>query len=344
MRFISHCFSAAPWPLALVLASVTVASSPAADNRDVAIRCDPAEVLGADSCAKCHENEIRQWKQTPHYATFESLHRRPEAKQIVARLGLRSVKRNKTCVRCHYTQQQVGKRLRVVAGVSCESCHGAARRWLALHNDYGGQNVSKEMESPPHRRQRTASSIAAGMNNPANLYLVARQCLACHTTPDERLVNVGGHVPGSRDFELVRWSQGMVRHNFLRTGGAENAVSSPARLRVMYVVGVMADLEASLRATAQATRKAAFGVASAQRAATMKKCLYEIQQLIDNQYVQQALGAALAVPLKLNRREALLAAADEVGRSAQAFAENADGKRLAAIDQLLPKPQQYKVR
>jgi hypothetical protein len=158
------------------------------------LQCDPAQVLGADSCAKCHENEVRQWKLTPHHETFESLHRNPAAKAITKRLGLSTVKRNDTCVQCHYTQQQKGERVRVVAGVSCESCHGAARDWIALHNDYGGSSATKAGESAEHRQQRRNASVAAGMNNPMNMYIMARQCLACHTTPNEQLVNVGGHT------------------------------------------------------------------------------------------------------------------------------------------------------
>ena len=307
-----------------------------------ALRCDPAKVLGADSCAKCHEQELQQWKRTPHFATFESLHRNPEAKAITKRLGLSTVKRNETCVKCHYTQQNKGSRVRVVAGVSCESCHGAAKDWIALHNDYGGANVGKQQESNEHREQRVQESVAAGMNNPANYYLVARQCLACHTTPDEQLVNVGGHVPGSRDFEFVSWSQGMVRHNFLRTGGAANGTASQAQLRVMYVVGVMADLEASLRATAQATTKATFGTASAQRAARLKQALLEIKQLSSDLYIEQALDAALQAPLKLNQSESLLAAAKLIGEAAYHFAENARGEDLATLDPLLPQPNSYR--
>lgn len=298
--------------------------------------------MGPDSCTKCHEHEMLQWKQTPHFATFESLHRKPEAKEIAKKLGLASVKRNDQCVKCHYTTQTVDGRDRVVSGVSCESCHGAAADWVALHNDYGGTGITKELESPAHRDERLAKSIAAGMNNPANLYLVARQCLACHTSPDEKLVNVGGHAAGSLDFDLVAWSQGMVRHNFLRTGGAGNAPSSPERLRVMHVVGVMADLEASLRATAAASEKAAYGVATAQRAAAKKRRLYEISQLIDNQHVRNATDAALSVRLKLNNRDALLAAADAISQAAYEFAATADGAQLAAIDSLLPKVEAYK--
>ncbi|MGI9428421.1 MAG: cytochrome c family protein [Bythopirellula sp.] len=306
------------------------------------LRCDPAQVLGADSCAKCHENELRQWKRTPHHETFESLHRKPAAKAITKRLGLSTVKRNDTCVQCHYTQQQKGERVRVVAGVSCESCHGAARDWVALHNDYGGPDATKAAESAEHRQQRRAASVAAGMNNPINMYLIARQCLACHTTPDEQLVNVGEHQPGTPEFELVSYSQGVVRHNFLRTGGTSNGAATPAQLRVMYVVGVMADLEASLRATAKATVKAPFGIASARRAAGLKRKLNVIRETIDDPYVQQALAAALHAPLKLNQSESLLAAASTIGTAAFEFAENADGSKLAALDPLLPTPDQYK--
>jgi len=312
------------------------------DNISGEIACDPTKVLGPDSCTKCHEQEVRQWQQTPHFATFDSLHRKPEAKQIADRLGLSSIKRNDTCIACHYTQQEVDDRVRVIAGVSCESCHGAARDWLDLHADYGGPNATKESETPEHRLDRIRASVAAGMNNPANLYLIARQCLSCHTTPNEELVNVGGHTAGTAEFELVAWSQGMVRHNFLRTGGHVNAEATPAELRVMFVVGVMADLEASLHATAQATAKGNFGTTAARRAARLKQRLHQIGELIDDSHVTEALDAALAVPLRLNQQEELLAAADAVGKAAYQFAAEADGERLTTIDPLLPDPSTYR--
>ena len=52
--------------------------------------------------------------------------------------------------------------------------------------------------------------------------------------------------------------------------------------------------------------------------------------------------AALGARLKLNNREALLAAADEIGQAAFEFAATADGATLGAIDPLLPTPDQYK--
>jgi hypothetical protein len=303
---------------------------------------DPANIVGADECAKCHQQEVQQWMRTPHSATFDTLHRTPRAKEIAERLGERSIKRSDVCTQCHYTQRQQAGRLRVVAGVSCESCHGGAAEWLAVHADYGGAGVTRQMESAEHRANRVAQCIARGMNNPRNVYLIARQCYNCHTVPNERLVNVGGHLPGSEEFELVAWSQGVVRHNFLRSGGASNGAPKPAELRVMFVVGAMTDLEYSLRAVATATEKAAYGVAAAKRAARMKRRLHEIQRLVNEPLLQSALDAVATVELRLGNAAAIAAAASAVGEAAYHFAEQADGEQLSVIDAILPRPSQYK--
>ncbi len=337
LREIFLCFVAG----VTVLSLLCCAGSAAEPEVGPLVR-DLAKIVGSDQCAKCHEKEVQQWMRTPHFATFDTLHRLPQAKQIADRLGLASIKRNETCVRCHYTEQDQEGRVRVVAGVSCESCHGAAKDWIAIHADYGGPNATKASESAEHRQDRLKASIAAGMNNPHNVYLVARQCYDCHTVPDESLVNIGQHVAGSQDFELVAWSQGIVRHNFLRTGGSANGALSPAELRVLYVVGVLADLEYSLRAVAIATDKGAFGAASAQRAARMKHRLHEIQRLVDDPLLAPALAAVATVELRLGNADAIKAAADEVGIAAYNFADEADGNRLAALDPLLPQPAQYK--
>ncbi len=303
---------------------------------------DAAKIVGSDECAKCHENEVKQWMQTPHFATFEELHRKPRAKEIADKLNVSSIKRNKVCTQCHYTLQTQEGRERVVAGVSCESCHGGALSWLKLHADYGGEKVTREMETPTHREKRVTDSIAQGMNNPHNVYLIARQCYDCHTVPNEKLVNVGGHLAGSAEFELVAWSQGKVRHNFARTGGKVNASTTPEELRKLYVVGVMTDLEYSLRAVAMATEKASFGITSAQRAARMKKRLLEVQNLVNDPLVQQALDAVATVELRLGNQMAINAAADAVSKAANEFALHADAARLAPVDPLLPQPTQYK--
>jgi hypothetical protein len=327
--------------IGVIVVCVEMLSASAAEPANGPPVRDPAKIIGSDQCAKCHQPEVQQWMHTPHYTTYESLHRLPRAKEIADKLGLQSIKRNDVCTQCHYTKQVEDGRERAVAGVSCESCHGGARDWVASHNDYGGPGA-KTSESAEHRAKRVADSVAKGMNNPHNIYLIARQCYDCHTVPNEKLVNVGGHLAGSQDFELVSWSQGMVRHNFLRGGGTTNATLSQDELRVMYVVGVMTDLEYSLRATATATDKSTFGVTSAKRAARMKKKLLEIQKLANDPLLNSALEAVDTVELRLGNGAAIVAAADAVSKAANEFAEKADVKQLAAVDSLVPRQDQYK--
>lgn len=306
------------------------------------LQCDPAKVTGPLRCAKCHENEVRVWQTTPHARTFEELHRTPEAKSIAQKMGLRSVKRGDVCLDCHYTSQEQNGRVSIIAGVSCESCHGAALDWVTVHNDYGGPTVLKQQETEAHKRQRREESMALGMRNPTNIYSVARSCLQCHSVPNEALVNVGGHKAGSLDFELVSWSQGSNRHNFMRTNNTQNAINTPQQLRVMYVAGLMADLEFSTRATALATEKSAYGLAVANRAANVAVKLKQIQDQIQNPQLQTALEAFSQAVLKTNNRQQLESVADQIQQAGMEFAASVDGERLAALDQQLPPTSSYK--
>lgn len=304
---------------------------------------DPNLVLGNQACVKCHAAEIQAWKQTPHAKTFDELHRRPEAKKIAANLGLTSIKNDGRCVACHYTPQaQPGANPHAIAGVSCESCHGGAKNWIDLHHDYGGEHITRATEHPQHRAQRIASSIAAGMRNPLNVYLVAQSCLRCHTTGDEQLVNVGGHSSGSLDFEFVSWSQGMIRHNFVRTDGKTNEVSDPDRLRVMFVSGMIAELEASLRATAKATEKATYGVTAAKRAARAGARVKSVAAKVPSERLNQIVAIFQGVTLKLNNAAELTAAADQIAMLGYQFAQQTDGNTLNALDGFIPKSDQYK--
>ncbi|MEM6468985.1 MAG: cytochrome c family protein [Planctomycetota bacterium] len=298
----------------------------------------PDLVVGSETCVKCHASEIRVWQATPHAKTFSELHRKPEARTIATKLGLQSIKHSGRCVDCHYTQKaQSHGQAGVISGVSCESCHGAAKEWLDLHHDYGGPNLKRTDESPQHRRERITKSIAAGMRNPSNVYAVAQSCLRCHTTADEELVNVGGHPTGSLEFEFVTWSQGSIRHNFVQSDGKQNAVRSPEKLRVMFVAGMIAELEASLRATASATQKAKFGVTSASRAARTIKRLQSVAAKVDEPLIDEVLKVARSAPLKLNQREALNRVADRIAMLGFQFADTSDGASLAALDRYIPK-------
>lgn len=291
---------------------------------------------------KCHSAEIQVWKKTPHATTLDQLHRRPEAKTIAAKLGLNSIKNSGRCVACHYTQQETPEAgIHVISGVSCESCHAAAKNWVALHHDFGGEGMTRLNESPAHRAARVDASMKAGMRNPKNAYSVAQSCLRCHTTADEELVNKGGHPAGSLDFEFVSWSQGLVRHNFLLSDGKTNDVSSPKRLRLMFVAGMIAELEASLRATAIATEKATYSVTSAKRAARTGLRLGSVNKKVDSPLLKEIIRIFKSVKLQLNNEAQLTEAADQIAALGYEFAQS-NAVDLSSLDRFIPDPDRYK--
>jgi hypothetical protein len=302
---------------------------------------NPHKVVGVQSCEKCHANEVKVWKQTPHHKTFLTLHRKKEAQQIATKLGIASFKNDAACIQCHYTMQDHEGKLEAISGVSCESCHGAAEDWMGIHNDYGAGAV-RATEDAKHKRQRLTASIKAGMRNPVNVYLVAQSCYRCHTVPDEKLVNVGGHSAGSLDFELVSWSQGSIRHRFLENEGESNEPASIDRQRLLFIAGMIADLEQSMRATGKATEKATFGITSAQRTARAAKRLKAAQAKINNEVVAQVIEVFDSVTLKLNNAKELTVAADKINKLGLRFAANAKPSTLTAIDSFIPPQDSWK--
>lgn len=305
--------------------------------------CDPQKVITAAGCIQCHAQAESVWRQTPHHTTFDTLYKKPEARQIADKMGVVSIKRGDLCIKCHFTQiEREDGSFKPVSGVSCESCHGAAKDWVSVHNDYGGPGATRQSESDAHKQMRLETARRLGMRNPHNLYDMAQSCLACHTIGHEELVNVGGHSAGSLDFEMVAWSQGSMRHNFLRTDGKFNAESDPERLKVMWVAGLIADLEFSTRAVGRATKKDKFGLTVAKRAADKSLKLYEIQQSLQDPHLDTILQAFAQAELKINNESQLMKIADQIEAAGRKFAAETDGQNLKALDALLPSKDQYK--
>ncbi|BBM86274.1 multiheme c-type cytochrome [Candidatus Uabimicrobium amorphum] len=284
---------------------------------------DIKKIVTAKKCGFCHTQEAQVWKKTPHYKTFAEMEKRPRAKNIFQKLGGKgSIKKSGRCDKCHYTQQ--GGTNKVVSGVSCELCHGAGKDWILVHND---KTVAKIT-----RRQK---SIDKGMNNPVDIYSIAQTCYDCHSVPDEELVNVGGHKAGSA-FELVSWSQGTERHNFVTANNKENAVSSKERLRVMFITGLMLDLEYALRGLAKATKPGKYYETMLSKVNRTYKILKaansksggikEIQELL-----------ALFAKLNMKNRNHLETSANWITLKARQFVGNNDGSKLGFLDAFIPK-------
>ncbi|MHC4995398.1 MAG: multiheme c-type cytochrome [Planctomycetota bacterium] len=307
-----------------------------------------AKVIGPEkydgNCSSCHALEHETWKQTSHFATFASRHRTDEAKAILKNMGQRSMKSAGDCRNCHYTSKLSGTRIRAEWGVSCESCHSPGLDWNEIHNKVGGDPNATVLElgtgkdqSPENRAKRLAASQKLGMINSSMIYDIATNCFSCHTVPNEELVNKGQHKAGS-DFDLVAWSQGEVRHNFLETAAStspKNRKSSPEQVRRLYVVGAMVDLEITLRNITNLSEKGgAYHKAMVERANKIRE---KVKAILGAQAIAELADAVAAVPGSIDESTTIDAGLpDKLGDASRAFLANHDGSGLGAIDALLP--------
>ncbi len=321
--------------LATLLVALLLPVSPAG----AAPRAD--KVGGPESCAECHIQEIEAWKMSAHFKTFNKLHQRPETSVMLERLGLGPIKHERQCMDCHYLGKQAENETQAVAGISCESCHGAGQDWVQTHGDYG-KGFTKATESAEHRRARLAQAANAGMITPGNLYVLGANCYSCHVMNDEKLVNLGGHSPASEGFNLLTWSQGEVRHTILHTGNLTNPEASPAHRRQLYVLGVILETEYGFRAVARATAKASFGLTLARRTDAARKLLEKIQALAPTPELAAIVTIAQATGLRLNNAIELNAAAEKISGLGREFAARVTGEQLAGIEALLPAASQYR--
>jgi hypothetical protein len=285
--------------------------------------------VGPKTCQECHKSEYEVWEKTKHSTSFGTLHRNAKYRDIVTAVGGEAnPRRNTLCTQCHYTLEQANPSATAVAqsAVSCESCHGAASDWVKIHNDYGGPGVKREAEPAAHKTERINKSVAAGMLRPGSLYDLASNCLNCHSLARASVdgATIGkmiaaGH-PINPDYELVKYSQGTVRHRFYPPDTTVNAPLKPDELARLFVTG---------RAAMLVTASAAL---SKSDNATYKETL---QKQVAS--ATAALNAVKSVP----EAAALVAAPTEA--NARKLVEAIATKDLTAeVGSLLPAPADYK--
>ncbi|MDX1735164.1 MAG: cytochrome c family protein [Halioglobus sp.] len=320
--------------VAAVLVAGVLALNAAAEESTIH-RMDPTKTIGSDECVDCHEPEHGVWENTTHFKTYDELPASDRATEITDALDIYDIEApDGLCVGCHYTL--VGETVEdalPIAGISCESCHGEAADWVEGHGNYAGGSIDAESEAQKQARIKAAAD--AGQIRPAQIHLIARNCLACHTVPNEKLVNVGGHLAGS-DFELVSWSQGEVRHNLFWSGGEENRQLTPERKRLLYVVGYATDAEFSLRGLGLSTEAGDYRTAMTKRVKNAVAKLEEIGGKVQSPQVKAIVSAASSVNVDAPNSAQLVAAADKISGQISAFLKANDGAALAGIDPLLP--------
>ena len=302
------------------------------------LRNNPDRILISDAsgmkpCGECHQDEQKVWKATKHATGFDNMHRKESASDILKAMGFRVAKRQEAiCMRCHYT---VGPERTAVAGVSCESCHGPARDWIGVHNKFVGAK-GRSQESPASREIRIGASRAAGMLSPStDPYGVVSNCFDCHTVPNERLVNEGGHTVGTRSFDLLA-GIGKIRHNFLDEGGpgAGNREMSPGRRRVMFVVGRIVAYEYALRGFAVVTKDSTYSSAMMKRVTAAASQLQEVATTAPIPEVSEVLATGRKSKLIPNNRAAIESTADQIRAIGRRFVSSGRGGTLAALDPL----------
>jgi hypothetical protein len=280
---------------------------------------DHTKVLGASECGECHEEAVDVWKKTKHQKNYKALSKNKDAKAIAKKMGVKSIKKPVAlCSSCHYTVGNKNGKKKIVAGVSCESCHSPSKAWINVHNDYGGKGVNKKQESASHKKGRYAKLEQLGMIRPDNIYGWAKNCLSCHIVANEKLVNTGGHAAGS-DFKLSKRSQGKVRHY-------EKA--SVDELRFLNLVSYATELELSLNALATASG-GKYAAEMKKRAGSALSNLKKANDSTPNQYAKKIIGLAGSAGIKAGNR-ALKSVASNIAVNTMRMVQAQTGYKYSA--------------
>ena len=307
-----------------------------------ALAYDPANTLGPNACGECHKEEVKSWQSTHHFKTFREMPRRRRAKTIAKKMGVRRINSQSVCLGCHFTVSKKKNKPAPIAGISCESCHGAGRNWIKIHSGYSGKTAKTETKA--EKKVRWQRAEAKGMIRPRSLYRLAKNCYGCHVVPHENLVNNGGHRAGSA-FDLLSWSQGEIRHTTWHSKGKRNLPAGPGRKRMLYIVGLGVELETALRAVAGANSRAVYAFQMARRADKARNQLTQVAKVLpDVPEIARLVEHAYSTDLKLNNGSALRTAAEGVSKLTARIAEMYDGNSLARVDGLMPGPDKYKGR
>lgn len=287
----------------------------------------PADMTGPTRCVECHENSFDVWKNSHHFSSADSMPKASAAKEIAEKLAIKRIKDPASpCAQCHFTAAETEGRTKIVGGITCESCHGPAKGWIELHNDFGGAGIKKEQESKEHREQRLKTVEQAGMIRPGRIYEFARNCFACHLVTNEALVADGGHGVG-KDFDLLDRMTGEIMHS---------PKPDAARKRLIKIAGYGASLEMALRGIAAASRADTVYLKTMRdRVADSHAALAEINAKAGNAAIKSALAAAAETSFDPGNKS-LLSGADKVRQHFNAALQTLDGNQLAFVDGLPP--------
>jgi len=263
--------------------------------------------IGPKKCEECHRSEYGVWEKSSHFTAFRGAHKAKGAKEIAeASGGGKSMRKNKICVACHYTEI-AGK---PKAGPSCESCHGAASEWVDIHWD---------KKKIPVKKERLAAAKEQGMIHTTMLFDVADNCNGCHAMQNvdrstaDKLIDAGHPING--DYELVKYSNGEVLHRFYPPDITNNKPMTKSEMATLFLTGHAVGLMHATRGAKESSNS---------------KYKDEMQKRI-----AAAQKAIMAVKADIAPADALLS--DPSEQNARAFVKALVGKDLSSnVGDMLP--------
>jgi Cytochrome c554 and c-prime len=296
---------------------------------------DPAKIKGASECGVCHVREFALWDTTAHARGRNVDEGYATAEKIKELMGVTSLRHESLCIRCHSTGVLDDEgRFVAASGVSCESCHGAGRDYIGVHNKYG-TGATRVTETPAHKEERIQKSKEGGMLRPSEIYGVVANCFQCHTVPHEVLVNKGGHPSASADFDFLKRLE-QIRHNFLEAqfdpNRTNNRKDSPERIRLLYVASHALDLEYSIRGAAVSKEAGGYIRAMQRKVRSAVNTMKGIGSRIKSDEINTMLTAVADANIAPNNEKALLAAAEKIAGATKQFLKTHDGSKLQVLD------------
>jgi hypothetical protein len=178
-------------------------------------------VQGVDSCAAtaCHGDSGSRGSKRSEYTTWFTYDKHQKAFAVLLTDRSRLIETNyrrlaeqrdahpendATCLKCHAEVAESRRLKRSLAdGVACESCHGAAEKWLTVHYLAG---FKEKTDREKHEQY--------GMQPTKNLLYRAQMCADCHVGSPGKQVNhdlyAAAHPP--LHFEFAAYSALMPKH------------------------------------------------------------------------------------------------------------------------------------
>ncbi len=201
------------------------------------------------SSSSCHHENGPKGSARSEYDTWAGYDKHARAYQVLFNERSGRIARNlygeggkpateqPLCLKCHashdgVTASGVGDRFQLADGVGCESCHGAAEKWLTVHYRAGFKELSPE------------DKAALGLRPTKDLVHRARLCTSCHVGGPDKEVNhdliAAGHPRLA--FELGAY-HGIYNKHWDVHNDAARYPDFQARL---WAVGQLASAKASL--------------------------------------------------------------------------------------------------